>query len=116
MDSGNTPLTLGVYLSVITSWAYTRLYVFPFHLIYTSVMVLPQVDPEVPSIFIDPMNVMLCMLELLHIYWYYLILAMGFNFLNRGIVDDILEKCSLPAELPAVLTGSPASSPKRKHA
>lgn len=113
VDSGNTPLTLSVYLSVLASWAYTRLYVFPMHLIATSVWTLPYAAPEVPGIFKDPMNIMLCILVVLHVYWYALLLGMGVNFLTNRVVDDAIEKCSLPEELPASQAGVTA---KRKHA
>lgn len=121
MDAGHLPLTLFVYMSVVVSWAYTRLFVFPYHLIATSVFTLPRANPEVPGIFKDPMNIMLCILVVLHAYWYYLILAMGANFLHQGVVDDILEKCSLPEELPSAQLKAGevavvAGSPKRKHA
>lgn len=102
MDAGHLPLTLSVYTSVLVSWAYTRLYVFPYHLIATSVFTLPRANPEVPGIFKDPMNIMLCILVVLHAYWYGLIVAMGAKFLHRGVVEDIIEKCSLPEELPGV--------------
>jgi uncharacterized membrane protein len=121
MDAGRTALTLSVYMSVVLSWAYTRLFVLPYHLIATSVFTLPRTNPEVPGIFKDPMNIMLCILIVLHAYWYYLILAMGANFLHQGVVDDILEKCSLPEELPGVHLKAEkvtvaAVSPKHKHA
>jgi hypothetical protein len=40
-------------------------------------------------VFLHPINAMLCMLQLLHIYWYVLFLFMGYMLLKTGKQEDI---------------------------
>jgi hypothetical protein len=89
VDTGNTPLAVTVYLGLLAAWGYTRLWVFPRDLIYNTVVVLPQVNPGVSTTFLQPINAMLCMLQLLHIYWYVLFLFMGYLLLKTGKQEDI---------------------------
>lgn len=93
MDTGHTPLVVVLYLVLLASWAYTRLYVFPFHLLHSTLATLPVTHPEVPSIFRDPMNAMMGMLVFLHVYWYVLFLAMGYNLVVKGVQEDIQQQC-----------------------
>lgn len=94
MDTGHTPLVVLLYAVLLGSWGYTRLFVFPFHLIHGSAVVLPESNPEVLALFRDPMNVMLGMLQLLHVYWYTLFLVMGYVLLTKGKHEDIQQQCA----------------------
>ncbi|RLN70962.1 hypothetical protein BBJ28_00020114 [Nothophytophthora sp. Chile5] len=93
VDSGHTALVVVMYVVLLVSWAYSRLYVFPFHLIYSSAIELPLKHPDILGAFVYPMNVMLCMLEVLHVYWYSLFLVMGYTLLRKGVHEDIQQKC-----------------------
>uniref|UniRef100_K3X972 TLC domain-containing protein n=1 Tax=Globisporangium ultimum (strain ATCC 200006 / CBS 805.95 / DAOM BR144) TaxID=431595 RepID=K3X972_GLOUD len=89
VDTGSTPLTIVMYVVLLVSWAYTRLYVFPTELIYNAVFVLPKLTPDIPLLMLHPVNFMLTMLLGLHIYWYGLFLVMGYNLITKGVKEDI---------------------------
>lgn len=94
VDTGSTFLTLVMYAALLVSWAYTRLYVFPTELIYNAVFVLPTLTkPDIPLIMLHPVNLMLTMLLVLHVYWYFLFLVMGYNLITKGVKEDIQQKC-----------------------
>lgn len=113
VDTGNTPLVVVLYFVLLVSWAYTRLYVFPFHLLQSTLVTLPVTHPEVPAVFRHPMNAMMVMLVLLHVYWYALFLAMGYNLVAKGVQEDIQQQCHVADEQPhdASLEREPAPSP-----
>ncbi|KAL4166112.1 hypothetical protein KRP22_013377 [Phytophthora ramorum] len=98
VDTGNTPLVAFMYVVLLVSWAYTRLFVFPCHLIYSSMVKLPQKHPDIVGAFVHPMNAMLCMLMVLHVYWYFLFLVMGYALVNKGVAEDIQHKVEGPSE------------------
>ncbi|KAG7382866.1 Ceramide synthase 6 [Phytophthora pseudosyringae] len=98
VDTDNTPLVALMYLVLLASWAYTRLFVFPCHLIYSSMIELPQKHPDIVGAFVHPMNAMLCMLMVLHVYWYFLFLVMGYALVNKGVAEDIQHKVEGPSE------------------
>jgi hypothetical protein len=113
VDTGSTPLVAFMYLVLLVSWAYTRLFVFPCHLIYSSMIELPQKHPGTVGAFLHPMNAMLCMLMVLHVYWYFLFLVMGYALVNKGVAEDIQHKIEDPNEddcEEAVAAASSASS------
>lgn len=94
VDTGSTALTLVMYAALLVSWAYTRLFVFPTELIYNAVFVLPKLTtPEIPLLMLHPVNLMLTMLLVLHVYWYGLFLVMGYNLVTKGVKEDIQQKC-----------------------
>lgn len=113
VDTGKTPLVVLLYFVLLASWAYTRLYVFPAHLLHSTVSVLPVTHPEVPAIFRDPMNAMMGMLVVLHVYWFVLFLAMGYNLVAKGVQEDIQQKCH--TNEPAAASDATSSGDKRKH-
>lgn len=88
VDMGITPLTVVMYIILLISWAYSRLFVFP-DMIYHGVVILPDVNPSVSMVFLHPMNTMLSMLLLLHVYWYMLFIVMGYTLLKTGKQEDI---------------------------
>lgn len=98
VDSGNTPLVVFMYLVLLVSWAYTRLFVFPCHLINSTFTALPQEHLNINATFAQPMVVMLCMLMVLHVYWYFLFLVMGYALINKGVAEDIQHKVEDPNE------------------
>lgn len=82
-----------MYLVLLVSWGYTRLYVFPAELIYNAVAVLPNLQTDAPLLMLHSVNVMLTMLLVLHVYWYGLFLVMGYNLVTKGEKEDIQQKC-----------------------
>ncbi|KAG7384403.1 Ceramide synthase 6 [Phytophthora boehmeriae] len=99
VDTGHTPLVVVMYLVLLVSWAYTRLYVFPMHLIYSTMVELPLKHPDYVGAFVHPMVAMLCMLEVLHVYWYSLFIVMGYALVNKGVAEDIQQKLPDPKDV-----------------
>lgn len=93
VDTGSTLLTVAMYVVLLVSWGYTRLFVFPTELIYNAVAVLPNLPTAAPLLMLHPVNLMLTMLLVLHVYWYGLFLIMGYNLITKGEKEDIQQKC-----------------------
>lgn len=93
VDSGNIPLVIVFYAGLLATWGYTRLFVLPLHLIYHFMFTLPTTNPQVLGVFVHPNTALLCMLQLLHVYWYVLFLVMGYALLFKGKSEDIQEVC-----------------------
>ncbi|TDH67484.1 hypothetical protein CCR75_008570 [Bremia lactucae] len=102
VDTGNTPLVAMMYLLLLASWGYTRLYVLPYHLIFSAVVVVSQ--DIIDGTFAKPMIAMLCMLMVLHVYWYILFLVMGYILLKKGVAEDIQQKLEESDEVNDVST------------
>lgn len=62
------------------------------------------------------MNAMLCMLVVLHVYWYFLFLVMGYALVNKGVAEDIQHKVEGPEdeeeEAEEASVTAPASNPR----
>ena len=94
------------------------MYVYPFHLLYHTTIVIQEVNPHVVGIFLYPGSALLCMLVLLHVYWYVLFLVMGYVLLRKGLVEDIQDKCTDVNEVEkptALKTADTCSSSKAKN-
>lgn len=81
-------LSFFIYLSLIASWAYTRLYIFPFEIIGKASLGTFQYASGrmTPHYF---MSAMLSVLGILNFYWFALLLRMGYRFVTgkSGAVD-----------------------------
>lgn len=93
VDTDNTPLIVVLYLVLLVSWAYSRLYVYPIHLLHGCLYTLPTVFPEISRVFLYSSNCMLGMLQVLHVYWYALFIVMGYALVTRGEKEDIQHRC-----------------------
>uniref|UniRef100_M4B9N4 TLC domain-containing protein n=1 Tax=Hyaloperonospora arabidopsidis (strain Emoy2) TaxID=559515 RepID=M4B9N4_HYAAE len=98
---------------LLISWAYTRLFVLPYHLIYPAIRYLRQNDSDHIIIYALPMIVTLCFLVVLHIYWYSLFLIMGYTLLKKGVAEDIQQKVGGPSDVTKG-EGARANSPCKK--
>merc|ERR1712096_360705 len=78
------------YLGLLATWGYLRLYVFPFHVLYSVFCESLQVQEHIP--FHLFFCVMLTALQVLHVYWFYLFLIMGARFITTGKAEDIQQK------------------------
>jgi hypothetical protein len=98
VDCGSTPLTVMLYLNLLATWAYTRLYVFPTLVI--EFMYPPGGTPSVAACVLQ------LVLLLLHVYWFTLFLRMGYNLLLTKTAEDIQERCTEnTADMPKVKKG-----------
>jgi len=90
VDTKYKYLTFVVYLSVLASWGYLRLYVLPAHIIYCtwfeSMALIPDEENLMGWGFF---NTLLLVLLVLNLYWYVLLLRMGYHFLSKGETRDM---------------------------
>jgi hypothetical protein len=94
VDTDKTSVVVSLYATLLVTWFYTRLYVFPFHFVYNTLFEAHKVDRNVSMLFHNAMNVMLCILQVLHVYWFGLFLYMGYALVSKGVQEDIQQKCS----------------------
>lgn len=87
VDSSYTKLIFSSYISMCIIWIYTRLYVFPYHMIYVGL----KFDFDGNFNYQLVMISFLIILQVLHIYWFLLFLAMGHKFIFTGAHDDIID-------------------------
>jgi len=92
-----------VYVGNLCSWMYWRLYIFPYYVIYSSAYeshvklashskgdILANINPfELWSIYPDyplliAMNGALVLLFLLHWYWFFLFVRIGYKIITKG--------------------------------
>jgi hypothetical protein len=85
------------YVSAVVSWLYYRMYQYPFRVMHAAFVfsyriaaVVPRLDDgflelfptDVP--FWQPTNLLLLVLQLLHIYWFYLLFMVGYRILTES--------------------------------
>jgi len=86
VDTNNTKATVVSYSLLMTSWIYTRLFIFPYELIYWGTYYSIAFE-EIYGIWL--MGAMLHFLLVLHIYWFYLLIKMGMRFAKKGTTKDL---------------------------
>jgi ceramide synthetase len=91
VDTPFKKLTLTIYGLLLAVWGYTRMFVFPFYVLYMFAYFIQQGFPRL-GIFVECFYVMtLGALQILHIYWYSLFVAMGLKYKKSGKTDDTQE-------------------------
>ncbi|ORX49354.1 LAG1-domain-containing protein [Piromyces finnis] len=87
VDTVHLKTTLVFYVSLVLSWFYTRLYIFPFEVILQCFTNNIWARPEL----VGYMIIAICLITLLclHVYWIVLILGIGVKFLRTGEADDM---------------------------
>lgn len=78
-----------IYLGLLASWFYTRCFVFPRDVIYQGCYLATGEVPDDLQLGIKIFIGLLCVLVILHYYWYMLFLRMGYNFIFKGVTKDI---------------------------
>jgi signal transduction histidine kinase len=92
VDTNATSVVVVLYFLLLMTWIYTRLYVYPFVFLYNTFFI--AFDDQMSIFFHRAMNVMLSMLQVLHVYWFVLFLQMGYQLVRKGIQEDIQQKCT----------------------
>jgi ceramide synthetase len=87
LDTKYVSVAFMSYLGLLTAFIYGRLIVFPFWLIWYAVWFNYDYYQEVPGFWL--MAVMLHFLLLLHIYWFFLLLGLGYNYVFKGKATDM---------------------------
>lgn len=79
-----------VFMALVQiSWAYTRLYVFPF-IIYSCYFIdLSKMGFENPELIKWVFISFLCVLLILHWFWYIMISTISYNTITKGAREDI---------------------------
>lgn len=87
VDTKHIKLTLFFYVSLVLTWFWTRLYVFPFEVILQCFTNNIWARPEL----VGYMIIAICLFTLLclHVYWIVLILNIGVKFITSGEADDM---------------------------
>ena len=83
VDTNKTKVTFAIYILLVMSWAYTRLFIFPTEIIYWATY---QANVEIYGLWV--MGAMLHFLLVLHIYWFCLLIKMGVKFIKKGRPQD----------------------------
>lgn len=73
------------HFSNLVVWFYTRLYVFPW-VIYTYVTLPTDLDH---TIIKRNLVTFLCILVVLHTYWFYMIIIIIIHYVTKGKADDL---------------------------
>ncbi|KAH3767947.1 sphingoid base N-palmitoyltransferase [Pelomyxa schiedti] len=83
---------VGVYLTLIGTWTWTRLYLFPFVILHASLASAPRVVPLAADrgarLAYATFNGLLVMLMCVHVYWTVLLVRLAWNFVIRGRLRD----------------------------
>lgn len=91
-----TKTSLALYFSLLIIWFYTRLWLFPRYVIYDVLFeALRLFDPDLilnNKYKIWTLQILLVMLLMLHMFWYYLFLRVGWTFLTKGEQHDFSEE------------------------
>ena len=79
-------LSVVIFLVMMFVWGWTRLIVFP-QIIYKIVCLDDY--KGISSLYYIVSTLFLCVLQVMHVYWYYLFVRMLFKFSKDGSTDDI---------------------------
>ena len=83
--------TAVVYIGLITSWCYTRVIILPFFL-YTilNTMRLPENEAFFPWLCCE--CTFLSILQVLNIYWFFMLVGIGVKLVTKGKIVDTVNK------------------------
>ncbi|EGD72295.1 hypothetical protein PTSG_00315 [Salpingoeca rosetta] len=91
------------FVGLITSWAMYRLYLYPTKLLYSAAFEGYEVtfvdEGHEPFTMFYLLNIWLNILQVLHVYWFYLILKVAYKHLMEGELRDVrMEKDAKKAQ------------------
>jgi hypothetical protein len=87
LDTKYVFMAFAAYLGLLVAFVFGRLIVFPFWLIWYAVWFNYDYYQEVPGFWL--MSVMLHFLLILHVYWFTLLLRLGYNYITQGKATDM---------------------------
>lgn len=75
---------------MLITWGYMRLYIFPLYIISVCPdgLTLVSADSGLYALIVY-MICMLCVLQLLHVWWYGLFIGMGYHYIATGTATDM---------------------------
>lgn len=83
-------LATGLFASFTVAWLLLRLICYPLLVIRSTLFEYPKVIDVTPSTYYM-FNALLCMLLVLHVYWFSLILRIVWLTLTTGNANDVRE-------------------------
>jgi len=102
VDTPYTLCTLTLYLGLLISWGWTRLWIFPRYIISSVMNDAGSYAPE-PIRYVPHVSaILLVVLAVLHYYWYALFIRMGVLFLRTGETVDIQHRVEKPQDIKPV--------------
>jgi len=94
VDTGNIRCTTALYFSLILAYAWFRIFVFPVYIMQSAWVESVKEGGTERMYGWGYLNFALCVLLLLHIYWFGLIIKIGFHFRNTGQARDLQSNLS----------------------
>jgi len=92
VDTDYRRATISIYVVLLITWFFTRLFVFPFYILHTILFDGTQMLPAADRSTYHYLEGMLYILQCLHIYWYALFIIMGYQYSKTGQTVDIQQK------------------------
>jgi hypothetical protein len=78
-------LTISVFIVMMGVWAWTRMYVFPYIIYQIHVLVCFPGYPFLSNLYV----LMLCMLCILHYYWFSIFIRIVLFYKKKGTAEDL---------------------------
>jgi len=88
VDTQYVKLAVVVYFILMAFWLYLRLYIFPFYIIYSTITQTPEFVLQNLFFSYFFLNILLVLLFVLHVYWFFLLIAMFCGFSKTGEAKD----------------------------
>ena len=90
MDTNYKRTMLFFYICLMVSWGYLRLYVFPSHIVFPTMMSTDfEATNGLPGFYI--MSSMANFLLFMHFYWFFMLGKIGFTFIVNKKTRDLVE-------------------------
>jgi hypothetical protein len=94
-DTPYTALSLSLFAGLYSTFAYYRLYFFPFHLIYQGYYLNPGTisqQHQEQNYGLHVLGFMVHCLVALHVYWFFLLTKMFTRYWDSGVTRDLQQK------------------------
>jgi hypothetical protein len=93
VDAGSVRIITVSYFSLVVSYAWFRIYVFPMYVMRSAwIESLQEAAMELNAWGF--LNFALCVLFILHVYWFSLVIKIGVNFRRTGEARDMVSNLS----------------------
>ncbi|XP_063628400.1 ceramide synthase 6-like [Cydia splendana] len=81
-----------LFLGLIVTWITTRIFIYPYYIIWSTLIRAPMLLPMFPAYYI--FNSLLCLLLVLHVVWTWLILQIAYKAIYAGKMDGDIRSSS----------------------